>query len=132
MPSRSRGEEHDMSRAHETIRDLEGAQRRLGDLQQRVIHHDSHLGEILPGALQELQTTLEELHVAEESLRLQNEQLIAMSEAAARERRRYQDLFDFAPGGYVVTDGEGIMQEANQAAGAMLGVKPEFLAGKPL
>lgn len=121
-----------MSRDHETIGDLEGAPRRLGELQQRVIHHDSHIGEILPNALRELQTALEELPVAEEGLRLQNEQLIAMSEAAARERRRYQDLFDFAPDGYVVTDGEGIIREANQAAGAMLGVNPGLLAAKPL
>ncbi len=45
---------------------------------------------------------------------------------------RYQELFDFAPNGYLVTDLQGIIQEANHAAAAMLGTPKQFLVGKPL
>jgi PAS domain S-box-containing protein len=45
---------------------------------------------------------------------------------------RYQELFDFAPNGYLVTDWQGIIQEANYAAAAMLGSRREFLVNKPM
>jgi PAS domain S-box-containing protein len=121
-----------MSIAKESLRDLGSAHQRLAELQQRALRKDSQLAEILPDFLQELQTTLDELQVAEEDLSLQNEQLVASNEAAARDRQRYQDLFDLAPDGCVVTDRVGVIQEANRAAGSMLGVAPDLLAGKPL
>jgi PAS domain S-box-containing protein len=79
-----------------------------------------------------LGTALEELQVAEEELRTQNEELLAVQAQADAERHRYQDLFGFAPNGYVVTDAEGVIQEANRAAAELLGAEPRFLAGKPL
>src|SRR5579884_709727 len=45
---------------------------------------------------------------------------------------RYQELFDFAPDGYLVTDLQGIILQANHAAAAMLGTRKEFVVGKPL
>src|SRR5258708_4870572 len=48
-------------------------------------------------ALEELGTTIEELHVAAEELGL-------AGEAIADERRRYQELFEFAPDAYAATD----------------------------
>jgi PAS domain S-box-containing protein len=45
---------------------------------------------------------------------------------------RYQELFDFAPDGYLVTDLQAVIQLANHAASAMLGTRKEFLPGKPL
>ncbi len=81
---------------------------------------------------EELQQTLTELLAAEEELRQQNEELIAIRQAAESERRRYQDLFDFAPDGYLVTDAAGMIQEANCAAEALLAAPPGYLVGKPL
>ena len=49
-----------------------------------------------------------------------------------RERRRYQELFDFAPDGYLVTDAGGIIHEANRAAAALLNAQPLVLHGRPL
>jgi len=46
-------------------------------------------------------------------------------------RLRYQELFDFAPDGYLVTDWHGVIQEANQAAAELLQTRKEFLLGKP-
>jgi PAS domain S-box-containing protein len=45
---------------------------------------------------------------------------------------RYQELFDFAPIAYLVTDGQGVIQQANHAAAAMLGGRKQFLVGVPL
>jgi two-component system, LuxR family, sensor kinase FixL len=45
---------------------------------------------------------------------------------------RYQELFDFAPVGYLVTDMQGVIQEANYAAAALLGTRKHFLAGRPI
>ena len=52
--------------------------------------------------------------------------------AVEAERRRYRDLFDFAPDGYLVTDPGGVIAEANRAAAALLGVAGEDLAGRDL
>ncbi len=48
------------------------------------------------------------------------------------ERQRYRELFDLAPEGYLVTDPEAIILEANQAAGKLLNCSPKRLIGKPL
>lgn len=47
------------------------------------------------------------------------------------ERLRYQELFDFAPDGYVITDLQGLIIEANYAAAALFQTPREFLTGKP-
>jgi PAS domain S-box-containing protein len=80
----------------------------------------------------ELQVALEELRVAEEELREQNDLLEVARYQVEVERQRYQDLFDFAPDGYIVTNTEGIIQEANHAAVTMLNVTKKFFIGKPL
>jgi len=80
----------------------------------------------------QLHTALEELRVAEEELRQQNEQLAVANEAALVQRRRYQELFDFAPDVYLVTDAQGNIQEANRAALTRLQVRALSVAGKPL
>ncbi len=47
-------------------------------------------------------------------------------------RLRYQELFDFSPNGYAVTDLHGVIVEVNHAAASMLGCGKQFLIGKPL
>jgi PAS domain S-box-containing protein len=103
----------------------------LASLQERA-GASAQRTELVDEALQQLGTTVEELRVAEEELRQQNEELVAAREALEAERRRYHDLFEFAPDGYVVTDDNGIIQEANRAAGELLRVPLRFLIGKPL
>jgi HD-GYP domain-containing protein (c-di-GMP phosphodiesterase class II) len=44
----------------------------------------------------------------------------------------YRELFAGAPGGYLVTDTDGTIQESNQAAADMLQGHTDFLPGKPL
>ncbi|MBD2520247.1 PAS domain S-box protein [Nostoc sp. FACHB-973] len=81
---------------------------------------------------QDLQQALEEFRTAEDELRQQNEELLVARELVELERQRYQDLFEFAPDGYLVTDAAGIIQEANRAATTLFGVVPEYLVNKPL
>ena len=80
----------------------------------------------------ELQETLEELQIAEEELRQQNEQLQFSREITEAERLRYQNLFEFAPNGYLLTDSLGVIQQANHGAGSLLFVRQDHLIGKPL
>ncbi|AFZ59573.1 PAS domain S-box protein [Anabaena cylindrica FACHB-243] len=81
---------------------------------------------------EELQQTLEEMQIFEEEIIQQNEQLGVAHEIAELERRRYQDLFQFTPYGYVVTDKLGLIQEANYAASLLLSVDQNYLIGKPI
>lgn len=66
--------------------------------------------------LEELFSALEELSIAEEELRQQNEMLIAAQSEIEAERQRYQELFEFAPDAYLITDLYGIIREANRVA----------------
>jgi PAS domain S-box-containing protein len=87
---------------------------------------------VLDEAIRELTATLEELRVAEEELRQQNETLRESQESLGGERERYRSLFNFAPDAYLVTDLDGTIEEANAAAGDLLGRVPHHLHGKPL
>ena len=112
-------------------RKIEVMHQRVDDLQRQALQIGPMDG-VYVQAFQELQDTLEELHVAQEELRQQNDELLSTRLALERERQRYQDLFEFAPDGYLVTDTHGMIQEANRAAGLLLGVLAEHLRGKPL
>ncbi|HEY9618178.1 MAG TPA: ATP-binding protein [Microcoleaceae cyanobacterium] len=87
--------------------------------------------ELLPDALQELQVALEKLRLAEEALHQQNEALLDVQQLLELERQRYQDLFEFAPDPYVVTNGQGQIQEVNRAATQLLQRSTPSLTGKP-
>ncbi len=67
-----------------------------------------------------------------EDLKVALEELLATHLELDLERRRYQELFDFAPGPYLVTDPTGIVHRANRAASRLLNVPPTFLGGKAL
>ncbi|NEP02989.1 MAG: PAS domain S-box protein [Symploca sp. SIO2E9] len=81
---------------------------------------------------EQLQQTLEELKVTEEELRINNQEIVKDYQEIQIQLSYYQDLVNLAPVSYLVTDTQGVIQEANQAAAAMLCCKREFLIGKPL
>jgi PAS domain S-box-containing protein len=112
-------------------RQVREAQARLDELTRRVgriAEQEPLVGE----AMRELSTALQELRAAADELQQQNEELAEARELVEEERRRYQDLFDDAPDGYLVTDPHGTIQQANEVAARLLGVRRDFLAGKPL
>ena len=112
-------------------RKIETTHKKLEGLMQRM-STSSKDASIATEALEELSTTLEELHVASDEQSRQNMELEAAHLAAQAERQRYQDLFDFAPDGYLVTDTNGVIREANRAAADLLHMSQERLVGKPL
>ena len=118
------------------IRNLEeqflGAQKRLKNMQHRAQNLTNPTLELQSEAITELSVALEELSVTVEELRLQNEELIATRQQVEEERQRYQNLFELAPGGYLVTNDWGIIQEANDGASSILGVSHKYLVGKPI
>ena len=63
---------------------------------------------------------------------LQYKELLASRDAIDRERQKYFELFELAPDACFLTDSHGIIREANVAASQLLGVPPQFLAGKTL
>src|SRR5262245_19730689 len=107
-------------------------QQRIVALEQRAKADPSQAIEVLPEALEELGTALEELSVTDEELHQQNKALAAAHAVVETERRRYQELFDFAPHGYLVTDPASIIHEASRAASALLARRPDHVLGKPL
>ena len=80
----------------------------------------------------DLMTAFEELSVAEEELRAQQETLVETGILLEIQRKRYHTLFDLAPDPYVVTDATGTIEEANAAASALLGMASKQLVGKSL
>ena len=108
------------------------AQRDLQALKQRA--DDSSVSErgLLERAIEELSVTLEELRVTAEELRARNSELLIMRDAVDSERRRYEELFEFAPDAYLVTSLEGTVEEANQTASDLLNTPKKALVGKPL
>jgi PAS domain S-box-containing protein len=107
------------------------SQQKLQLAQQRVeilAHRKDELllsPDILGIVLEELAVTLEELQV-------QYEMLIDNQEKAEQERLHYQNLFELAPECYLVTNRQGIIEEANQAVTRFFNMGREFLLGKPL
>ncbi len=107
------------------ISDLE---QQIQEVQQRLeaIRHEPRLTlEQQAIAVMDLSSTLEELHVAAE-------EIVTTRQALERERQRYQELFEFAPDGYVITDEKAIIQEANCFASTFLNISKRYLVGKPL
>lgn len=114
------------------VEQVDTVRQRAKAIQQRASNLSLPQPDIMPAALEELQSALEELHVAEEELRVQNEELTVARARIEAERQRYQDLFDFAPDGYLVTDASGIIREANRAVARMFNISQQKLIGKPL
>lgn len=81
-------------------------------------------------ALAELDTAWEELETADEELRVQSDELALATGAIHDERARYQELFDFAPDPYVVTDKLGKIVGANRASTALFNVPAHKLPGR--
>lgn len=111
---------------------IEGVNRRLNELYQNANTTVKLQPELLPIAFKELGIVSEELQVAVEELQQQNEALAIARLEVEIQRQRYQELFDFAPHGYLVTDPSGTIQEANRAAANLLNISQQFLIGKPL
>jgi PAS domain S-box-containing protein len=87
---------------------------------------------LLLESLEELQTAIEELRVTEEELRNQQTQLADAWHAAETSSDWNRALFESVAEALLVTDPDGVVRDANPAAGLLLGVSARGLRGKPL
>ena len=79
-----------------------------------------------------LRSNLDQIQAAQLELSRQNQALATARYSLETERQRYQELFDFAPDAYIVTDVEGTILEANNPAAGMLRVPQELLVNQRL
>ena len=77
-------------------------------------------------------TLLHELQVHQIELEMQNDELRAAQQELGHAQRKYADLFESAPLGYLVLDSEAKIVELNHRAVEMLGRPVEKLKGHPL
>src|SRR5262252_2334316 len=118
-----------MSEAVRFKSEIEAVSEHLGTLRQALTKsYNSELEE----SVEELAACLEELRVAEEELYEKDQSLAEASADLRNEHRRYRDLFEFSPDGYLVTDSKGVIREANLIAAKMLKVRRDRLLGKPI
>jgi PAS domain S-box-containing protein len=110
---------------------LQSACARVQDLHKRATSSPIQQP-LLEEALKELSILLEELNVSFEEIRQSNYELGAAQEETAAQHRRYRELFDFTPTGYLVTDTWGNIQDANRMAQEMLGFGQDSVVHKPL
>ncbi|HEY3177911.1 MAG TPA: PAS domain S-box protein [Casimicrobiaceae bacterium] len=107
------------------------ALQRFAELRQQSRNADGN-PRLVDEVLEELSVALHELEVGSDELREQNERLLRAENRLSEERRRYQELFEFGPDGYLVTTATAMIREANHMAATLLGVSTANLFGKPL
>ncbi len=106
-------------------RRIEALLKRLDILQEEASRKSGLDAPVTAAMLQELTNTTEELQVADEELREANNGLVLS-------RQRYQELFDFAPDAYLVTNVDGVILQANHAAAQLLKTSVAELTNKLL
>ena len=86
----------------------------------------------LEEAAEELGICIEELRVSEEELHERDLRIVETTTNLQLEHKRYHDLFEFSPDGYIITNLAAVIEEANAIAVKMFNVRRELLVGKPL
>ncbi len=91
---------------------------------------DKHPEFIKEMASKHVEKLVEDLHIHQIELEVQNEELRRAQSDLEASRDRYSDLYDFAPVGYVTASEKGFILQANLTIAAMLGVERNLLIGK--
>ena len=92
----------------------------------------SQAREVQAMAEQDVRVLVHELQVHQIELEMQNEELRNAQEQLGRSLARYSDLYDFAPVGYVTSNKEGLILEANLTLAGQLGIERGRLINTPL
>jgi PAS domain S-box-containing protein len=118
--------------APEVEKQIKISHQRLREIQEYAQHTSYVTHDLIDRATAELAAALEELEVTVEALQNQHDILLTTQESLIAEQRRYEQLFLLAPDIYLVTNGTGVVQEANKNAASAFGVSSNYLKGKPL
>jgi len=81
---------------------------------------------------QDLSTAYEELRVADEEIRSQQEHILGLLTDQRRLAQQHERLFALIPVPVLTTDRAGVVRTANAAAAALLGLGLTRLVGKPI
>ena len=81
--------------------------------------------------VEDVRKLVEELHVHQVELEIQNDELRSMQCELEQSRKKFSDLYDFAPVDYLTLSEEGRIVESNLTAARQLGVQRSILIGKP-
>src|SRR3954469_15919864 len=79
----------------------------------------------------DVQEVIQDLHIHQEEIRVQNEQLLEMKHSLEQSRDRFADLYDFAPIAYVTLDSNGMITEINLTGAMLLGKERRHIIGSP-
>lgn len=107
-------------------------QRSVPDLRSEAEKKLACLEDMSFGSISEdTQKVVHELRVHQIELEMQNAQLAISQAELEKSRKKYSDLFDFAPVGYLSFDEDGLILEANLTIATMLGVERKWMANSP-
>lgn len=104
-------------------------QSNLAELYRTAGDQNQPQPELLPGVFTQLGIASEALQLAARELQLQKEKLVLIQKQLETERQRYQQLFEYSPEGYLITDLEASILEANSKAAQLLNTSPHNLKG---
>ncbi|MBN3875754.1 MULTISPECIES: PAS domain-containing protein [unclassified Nostoc] len=111
---------------------LQSLQGRLANLYQDANTAVQPEANLLLAALKELDTASKILEIATQKLFEQTQKLVNVQARLREEYKRYQDLFEFIPNAYLVSDIQGKIQSANRATATLFNLQQRFLINKPL
>ena len=108
-------------------RDRTGAKSdaRLREQAEKQIKESAHVPKALPR--DDVLKLIHELEVHQVELELQNEELRRSQSEIEVSRKKYFDLYDLAPIGYVTLDRNGLIREINLTGGELLGREKRYL-----
>jgi PAS domain S-box-containing protein len=81
-------------------------------------------------SVQDIQELIQELHVHQVELEMQNEELRRAHLELEASRKKYYELYDFAPVGYFTLNEKGVILEVNLSGAALLGVERRYVVGR--
>jgi PAS domain S-box-containing protein len=105
---------------------------RLAELESRRERGGGDGSRLVSVALRELQGALEELRVAIEHLNEMSDGMAAARTDAQQLERRYAEFLDAVPVACILSDDQGVIAFANDAAAGLLNLSARHLVGKPL
>ncbi|MBF8264907.1 MAG: hypothetical protein HW384_771, partial [Dehalococcoidia bacterium] len=97
--------------------------------EQKVASSEPKVTEMPPAEIQRL---VNELQIHQVELQMQSEEARRLWLESEEAWQRYQELYDFAPVGYVTLDKNGVIAEINITATRLLGIDRASLKGKRL